>query len=167
MGLEQRQKYSRTDILKNGLPHGPNFMFLEWAEILEPGKRIIGRLVDREQFPYLKDHFPGYEIFPGALGLEALAELTGIAVIQNTPTDGNKIGVLRKIIEMDFKQPIEPDDVIDLEAEIIFFRLNTGRARVKAIKNGTAAIEGEIVFMIGDKPTQLKASPSLNFVKGS
>ncbi len=155
MGLEQGH-LSRAQVLKDKvLPHGEKFMFLGDVEILEPGKKVRGRLVDRTrpEFPYLADHLPGYPIFPGALSLEALAELSGIAVISNMPSSENKIGTLRKA-EIEWKQPIMPEDVIDLEAEVIFFRMNMGGAKVKAIKNGEIAVEGKIIFMIGDKRTQ-------------
>ena len=155
MALEQGRQIPRSDILREGiLPHGKAFMFLESFKVVEPGKKVEGRLADRTlpEFDYLADHFPGFPIFPGALSLEALAELSGIAVLSGLPPDNTKIGVLRKAHDIEWKQPIKPDDVIDLEAEVVFFRHSTGRAKIKAIKNGKIAVEGEITFMVGDKP---------------
>lgn len=157
MGLEQGRHLSRSDILNEGiLPHGKSFMFLESAEIVEVGKIVRGKLADRTlpEFSYLTDHFPGFPIFPGALSLEALAELSGIAVLSGLPPDNTKIGVLRKAYDVEWKMPIQPEDEIDLEAEVLFFRFGAGRSRIKAIKNGKAAVEGEISFMLGDKPKQ-------------
>ncbi len=153
MRLEQRH-LSREDILRDGiLPHGKRFMFLESVEILEPGKKVRGKLVDRRlpEFSYLADHIPEYPIFPGALSLEALAELSGIAVLSGFPTDSNKIGVLRKGVIESYK-PIEPGDNIDLEAEVLFFKMNTGKTKARALKNGEVVAEGEITFMLVDKP---------------
>ena len=154
MALEQGRDIPRSDILNEGiLPHGKSFMFLESVEIVEAGKRVTGKLADRTlpEFAYLADHFPEMPIFPGALSLEALAELSGIAVLSGLPQDNTKIGVLRKA-DIEWKQPIQPDDLIDLEAEVGFFRQSMGRAKVKAIKNGKIAVEGEITFMLGNKP---------------
>lgn len=152
MSLEKKH-LSRTDILGGILPHGKSFMFLKSVDILEPGKLVRGKLADRRlpEFSYLQDHFSGYPIFPGVLSLEALAELSGIAVLSGLSNKSNKIGVLRKgVIEP--KQPIEPGDDIDLEAEVVFFRMNTGKTKVKALRNGEVVAEGEVIFMFGEKP---------------
>jgi len=153
VGLEQKH-LSRGDILRDGiLPHGKRFMFLDSVEILEPGRKVRGKLADRRlpEFSYLVDHVPEYPIFPGALSLEALAELSGIAVISGLPTGSKKLGVLRKgVIEL--KQPIEPEDNIDLEAEVLFFKMSTGRAIVRALNSGEVVAEGEITFMLVNKP---------------
>ena len=152
MRLEQRH-LSRADILHGILPHGKRFMFLDSVEILEPGRKARGKLADRglPEFFYLVDHIPEYHIFPGALSLEALAELSGIAVISGLPMDSNKIGVLRKAV-IELKQLIEPGDNIDLEAEVLFFKMNTGKTKVRALKNGGIVAEGEITFMLVNKP---------------
>ena len=153
---QERRQLSRADILREKIiPHGPRFMFLENAEIIESGKKARGKLVDRNrpEFDYLKDHFLGNPVFPGALLMETLAELSGIAATFGSPGNENKVGVLRKD-EMEYKQGIRPEDEVDLEVEIIFFRMNTGRARVKAYitnKDGIIAAEGIITFMMIDK----------------
>lgn len=149
----ERRYLSREEILRDGiLPHGKRFMFLESVEVLEPGKKVRGKLVDRRlpEFSYLVDHIPEYPIFPGALSLEALAELSGIAVLSGFPTDSNKIGVLRKgVIEL--YKPIEPEDDIDLEAEILFFKMSTGKTKVRALNKDEVVAEGEVTFMLVDK----------------
>lgn len=158
----EKDHFSRGYMLQEGiLPHGKRFMFLESVEIVEPGKKARGKLADRRlpEFSYLEDHIPGYPIFPGALSLEALAELSGIAVLSDFPIDNNKFGALRKgVIELE--KPIELEDDIDLEAEVIFFRMNTGRTKVRALNGEEVVAHGEVTFMLTNVPNALNSKIS-------
>ncbi|MFH1186589.1 MAG: 3-hydroxyacyl-[acyl-carrier-protein] dehydratase FabZ [Candidatus Levyibacteriota bacterium] len=152
----ERRSLKRTDI-EGILPHRRPFMFLESAEIVEPGVKAIGVLADlsHPDFAFLKGHFPSFPIVPGAILMETLAELSGIAVSSRASGQHNKIGVLRRDA-MDYKQMVKPGDLVQLEAEVFALKMGIGRSRVKAIKDGKTVVEGEIVFALIDKPeTQL------------
>ncbi len=147
----ERRILQQADIEKI-LPHRRPFMFLERAEIVEPGIKASGILADLSQpdFVFLKGHFPVFPIVPGAIIMETLAELSGIAV----SGDENKIGVLRRDT-MVYRQMIKPGDRVNLEAEIVSYKMNVGKSKVKAVKDGKVAAEGEIVFAMIDKPEEL------------
>lgn len=149
------KELSRRDI-EGILPHRRPFLFLESAVIVEPGVRATGKLTDltHPDFAYLRGHFPGLPIFPGALLMESLAELAGIAAssAENRPELEGKVGVLTED-QMKYRQAINPSEshLVDLEAEIVSLRSRGGRAVVKAIKEGKIAVEGEIGFVMVDK----------------
>jgi len=147
----ERRFLSRSAI-EGILPHRRPFMFLEEAEILLPGVKAIGKLADlsHPDFAFLKGHFPSFTVVPGAIIMETLAELSGIAVLSGMSRIENKIGVLRRDV-MDYKQMVKSGDVVQLEAEVILFRMNVGRSRVKATREGRVAAEGEITFVLIDK----------------
>src|SRR3954447_25825470 len=67
-----------------GLPHGPEFRFLDRLLSLEPGQSGTGEYLVRGDEPFLKGHFPGAPLFPGVLLLEAAAQLAG-TVAQSDP----------------------------------------------------------------------------------
>lgn len=157
MANEER-KLTRPEILEI-LPHGDRFMFLSEATIVEPGKKAIGKLVDREDFDFLDDHFSGFNVLPGGLALEALAELLSLAVISGGEINPNKIGVLAGD-NMRYKDFIRPDEDVSLEAEVANFRKNfgIGRGNVKMSVNGIVRAQGEITFAIVDKPPEMRST---------
>lgn len=148
------QPLQRPDI-EQLLPHRRLFMFLESAEVVEPGRRATGQLADllHPDFEFLRGHFPNFPVVPGAIIMETLAELSGIAVISGAEDQGDKIGVL-VADSMRYRQMVRPGDVVQLEAEITAMRRNIGKSNVKALKEGKIAAEGEITFALIDKPAE-------------
>lgn len=149
----EHHQLQRPDI-ENLLPHRRPFMFLESAKVLEPGIKATGMLADlsHPDFAFLRGHFPSFPIVPGAILMEALAELSGIALISGVSEQNDKIGVLRRDT-MDYRQMVKPGDLVELQAEIYAFKMKVGKSRVKALnKNGEVVAEGEIIFVLIDRP---------------
>lgn len=142
---------SRADIEKV-LPHRRPFMFLESIDVLKPGKHAIGILADLRDpdFDFLRGHFPDFRVVPGAIIMEALAELLGVTAGSGFPETNNKIGVLVED-KMRYRQMIKPGDVVRLEAEVTNMRHNIGKGNVKALLGDKVAAEGEITFALIDK----------------
>ena len=142
---------SRTDI-EQVLPHRRPFMFLESVDVLEPGKHATGILADLRDpdFDFLKGHFPDFRVVPGAIIMEALAELLGVTAASGLSEADNKIGVLVED-RMRYRQMIKPGDPVRLEAEVTNMRRNIGRGNVKAFLGDKVAAEGEITFALIDK----------------
>ncbi|MDP3724745.1 MAG: hotdog domain-containing protein [bacterium] len=142
---------SRTDI-EQVLPHRRPFMFLESVDVLEPGKHAVGILADLRDpdFDFLKGHFPDFRIVPGAIIMEALAELLGVTAAFGLSEADNKIGVLVED-RMRYRQMVKPGDPVRLEAEVTNMRRNIGRGNVKALLGDKVAAEGEITFALIDR----------------
>jgi len=70
-----------------GLPHGPEFRFVDRLIALDPGVRARGIYWIRGDEPFLAGHFPGDPVMPGVLMLEAIAQMAGIAA-QGTASSG-------------------------------------------------------------------------------
>ncbi|MBI4039530.1 3-hydroxyacyl-[acyl-carrier-protein] dehydratase FabZ [Candidatus Daviesbacteria bacterium] len=149
------ERLTRVDI-EQVLPHRRPFMFLENVDELEPGRRAIGTLADLRDpdFSFLRGHFPGFGIVPGAIIVEALAELLGVAAVSGLSEAGDKIGVLVED-KMRYRQMVRPGDALRLEAEVTNMRRNIGKGSVKAILGDKVAAEGEITFALVDKPKEL------------
>ena len=75
-----------------GLPHGPEFRFVDKLASLEPGKMGVGEYLVRGDEPFLRGHFPGKPLFPGVLLLEAAAQVAGL-VAQSDPQIKPMMGV--------------------------------------------------------------------------
>ena len=141
---EYPKKLDRNEILKI-LPHKERFMFLESAEIIEPG-RAIGRLAKREDFDYLRDHsFPHIgEIFPGALIGEELAELLGLTLTTE------QTGVLAGM-HIRPRGEITPNDDAFLDAQVTDTRGKFVFGTAKATVESKTVATVELILALEDK----------------
>lgn len=156
--MKQEQSPLTRKGIEQIIPHRRPFMFLESVCEIDYGKRAVGELADLTEpdFDFLRSHFPDFQIDPGAILLEALAELGAIALL-GSPENSGKIGVLAGIDKMRFKQMVKPEDKLQLEAEIIKTKLNMGKGHVKATLDGKTAVDGIIYFAIIDKPKEMSS----------
>lgn len=148
------QSFTRIEHIENLIPHRRPFMFLEDVQIIDPGKSAIGLLADLREpdFDFLKSHFPGFQITPGVILTEALAELSGVAYASGPITNRNKVGVLAED-KMRYRQMIKPGDIVRLEAEITNMRRNIVFSSVRAIKDDGIVAEGTLVFALTERTT--------------
>ena len=135
---------SITDLL----PHREPFIFLDKVVSMEGLNKITATRTIKETDNYLKGHFPGYPILPGVLIVESMAQTAGILCSQNL-SKGNtqEIYFLTRIIDIRFKSPVMPGNVLLLKAEILDIFNNTIKTRVEAEVNGAIVAEGELVFV--------------------
>ncbi len=127
----------------DGLPHGPEFRFVDRLLTLEPGKCGIAEYTVRGDEPFLRGHFPGQPLFPGVLLVEAAAQLAGVVGQCDPhipPMPGLKLTALRSVKILG---SANPGEVIRLEARI------TGRLG-NLIQAGVTASVNERLVMSGD-----------------
>ena len=154
------ERYLDKGDIEEILPHRRPFLFLESATIIEPGKLGIGRLTDltHPDFAFLRGHFPNLPITPGAILMEALAELSGVvASSSDLPESQGKVVVLAED-HMKYRGKILPVEatLTELEARIIFLRSRAGKTAVKATRDGRILAEGEILFVMVDRSELIK-----------
>jgi len=138
------------------LPHRDPFLFIDRIVEVEYGQRAVGIMEDAGAYEdtVLRGHFPGFPVLPGAIIVEALAEVGGIAALGMTENIG-KIAMLTGLDRWKFRRPARPGHTLRLEANLLRYRGNFGRATAHASINGELCAEGEISFAIIDRPAGL------------
>lgn len=93
-------------------------------------------------------HFPGYPILPGALILEALAQLAGVLVEQTRreAADEEVQAVLTMVDRARFRRQVRPGDRLILEATDARVTEDGGRVQVRAELDGELATEAQLTF---------------------
>ncbi|MFI5267440.1 MAG: 3-hydroxyacyl-ACP dehydratase FabZ [Chloroflexota bacterium] len=138
------------------IPHRDPFLFVDRISDVEYGKRAVGWIDDvgRHQL-ILSGHFPGFPVLPGAILVEALAEVGAVAALGLDGYRG-KLGVLAGLDGWKFRRMARPGDQVRLEAELLRLRANFGKGRLSATIGGEVAAEGELTFGIIDRPAELQ-----------
>lgn len=129
-----------------GLPHGPEFRFVDRLLELTPGVRGVGEYRVRGDEPFLRGHFPGAPLFPGVLLVEAGAQLAGV-VAQTAPDHAPlrelKLTALRQIKLVDSARPGE---TLRLEARIVGRLGGLVQAEVEARVGERRLMQGQVML---------------------
>lgn len=137
------------------IPHRKPFRFVDEIIEVEYGKRAVGMLNDltKPEYDWVRSHFPSHHLVPGAIILEALAEVGAVAVL-GLPENRNKIAMLVGADRVRWRIEVKPGDIVRLETEITNLHSRFGRGYSRAILNdNSVATDGLITFYITDKPT--------------
>ena len=97
------------------LPHRYPFLLVDRILELEPGKRVVGikNVTFNEEF--FQGHFPGNPVMPGVLVLEAMAQVSGIALLGVVPDREKKLLYLSGVDRCKFRRPVVPGDQLRIE----------------------------------------------------
>ena len=103
------------------LPHRYPFLLVDRVIELDLGKYIKAYKNVTTNEPYFIGHFPGKQVMPGVLILEAMAQASGILgfkTMDKKPEDGS-IYYFVGADSLRFKRPAVPGDKVILESTII------------------------------------------------
>ena len=98
---------------------------------------------------FFNGHFPTYPVMPGALIVEALAQVSAVVMLTREGNQG-RLGLLVGIDKCRFKQQVKPGDQLRLEIEITRLKGPIGKGKGIATVDGTLVCETEITFAFGD-----------------
>ena len=96
------------------------------------------------------DHFPGHPVMPGALLLEALAQLGGVLVEATLRDRGHDHlhAILTMVDRARFRQMVRPGDRVELQAIGLAAWEDGGQVRALAHVDGKLAVEAELTFAL-------------------
>ncbi|TGA99792.1 3-hydroxyacyl-ACP dehydratase FabZ [Sporolactobacillus shoreae] len=135
------------DEIKKILPHRYPFLLVDRVLEVEDGKRAVGIKNVSANEPFFTGHFPDYPVMPGVLIVEALAQVSGIAVL-HAGAAKNMLTLYAGIDKCRFKRQVRPGDQLRLESEILRFRSGFAKAKGVATVDGEVACEAEMMFAL-------------------
>ncbi len=136
------------------------FVLLDAVEELEVGQRARGVKCVSLADDALALHFPWAPIMPGALVLEALAQLAGV-LIEETATAAGRSGELAVLVGVDharFRRGAKPGDRLVLEVALTSNKEVAAAVSARATIGEQVAAEAELLFVVNrDAPAELVA----------
>lgn len=139
--------YTAQEIM-NIIPHRYPFLLVDTIEELEAGVRAVGKKCVSVNEPFFQGHFPGNPVMPGALIVEALAQVGAVAMLSQPEFQG-LTAYFAGIDRARFRRKVVPGDVLLLETEIIKVKGPIGVGRAIARVDGQVAAQAELTFSIG------------------
>lgn len=139
-------KLSKEDI-KKIIPHREPFLFIDEIVEIFPGKSVKAiKYVKGDEF-YFKGHFPENPIMPGVIIIETMAQAGAVSLLMLEQYKG-KLVLFAGIDNAKFKKIVRPNDVLEMEVEIISLKMNVGRAKAVAKVNNELACSAELLFYV-------------------
>jgi len=122
-----------------GLPHGPEFRFVDRIVELQPGKTGSATYTVRGDEVFLRGHFPGNPLVPGVILIEAVAQLAGVVgqAGRESPLKNLKLAGVRNA---KISGTAKPGETIELSVTIGGQMANVFQA------SGSASVAGRIVL---------------------
>ena len=138
--------------IQDYLPHRYPFLLVDRVIKLELGKYIKAYKNITTNEPFFSGHFPGKQVMPGVLILEAMAQASGILgfkTMQKKPEDGS-IYYFVGADSLRFKRPAVPGDQVILESSVITNKKGIWKFNCKATVEKDLVAEATI--LCADRP---------------
>lgn len=134
--------------IKSIIPHRYPFLLIDKVVDMEIGKctHAIKNVTATE--PWFQGHFPDYNVMPGVLLVEAMAQAGAVSILSMEEHKG-KIAFFSGIKEAKFRKEVRPGDSLDINVEIVKMRKNYGIGKGTITCEGELCVEAEISFFIG------------------
>lgn len=133
--------------IKKIIPHRASMLLINRVLELTPGVRCVAEMDLTGDEWFFNGHFPEYQVMPGVMILEALAQTGAVAMLSLEEYRG-KIGLFAGIDKARFKKQVRPGDTLRLETEIIKTRGAIGVGKATAYVGEKKAAYGELTFAI-------------------
>lgn len=141
-------------------PNRYPFLMIDVVEEVVPGRFARGYKNLTLNEWYFPQHFPGHPNMPGALQLEALAQMLTVAITTLEGLKGMVTHALSHTVR--FRKEVLPGDKLQIETEVISWSRGICRGQGVGRTNGEIAVEAEMTITIPQILEQyLPKSPKL------
>jgi UDP-3-O-[3-hydroxymyristoyl] N-acetylglucosamine deacetylase / 3-hydroxyacyl-[acyl-carrier-protein] dehydratase len=129
------------------IPHRYPFLLLDRVIELEEGARAVGLKNVTFNEHFFQGHYPGTPIMPGVLIIEAMAQLSGVLLLQKL-SHRNQVASLISMDKVKLRKPVHPGDQLRLEVEVVRSKARTAEVFGRAWIGDELAAEARIRFML-------------------
>lgn len=135
-----------SEELKKYQPNRYPFLMIDWVTEVVPGKYAKGYKNLSNNEWYFPVHFPGGPNMPGALQLEALAQMLTVAITTIDGLEGKVTHALKHTVR--FKKEVLPGETLHIEATVNSWKRGICRGRAVGYTNGEIACEADMMITI-------------------
>ena len=146
------EKPINIEEIQDYLPHRYPFLLVDRVIELELGRYIKAYKNVTTNEPFFMGHFPGKQVMPGVLILEAMAQASGILgfkTMNKKPEEGS-IYYFVGADSLRFKRPAVPGDKVVLESSVITEKKGIWKFDCNASVEGDMVAEATI--LCADRP---------------
>jgi 3-hydroxyacyl-[acyl-carrier-protein] dehydratase len=105
----------------------------------------------------LHDHFPEHPIFPGAMIMEGLAQLSGFLIEKSLSAKEEKLSCLRAVLvrvnKLSFSRPVVPGDRMKMLSTIESLSQDAALVNVEMTVEGESRAKGQLMFALAEIPS--------------
>jgi UDP-3-O-[3-hydroxymyristoyl] N-acetylglucosamine deacetylase/3-hydroxyacyl-[acyl-carrier-protein] dehydratase len=138
------------------LPHRYPFLMVDKIIELELDKRVVGVKSVTINEPFFQGHFPGQPIMPGVLIIEAMAQTSGILILNSLPDFKEKLVYFMQINNAKFRKPVLPGDQLFLEIVLVSKKTKIFLMKGKAIVNDKIVAEADFMAGVVDRDAPIE-----------
>ena len=125
--------------------------------VLELDKRVVGVKSVTINEPFFQGHFPGQPIMPGVLIIEAMAQTSGILILNSLPDFNKKLVYFMQINNAKFRRPVMPGDQLFLEIQLVSKKTKIFLMKGKAIVNDKVVAEADFMAGVVDRDAPIES----------
>ena len=131
------------------------YLMIDVAEEVIPGKSVKGykKLTAKDWF--FKCHFPGDPNMPGLLQVEAIVQLSALAILTLSGNKG-KVMYLSKVSNSKFKKKVIIGDRLDIYSEVISYKRGVAKFQGQATVRDNKACEVDFELVLPDEVDKFK-----------
>jgi len=128
------------------LPHRYPFLMVDRIVSID-GNKCTGVKAVTINEPYFQGHFPGHPVMPGVLQIEAMAQVSSIAFLQQQGEGANtRIGYFMSVDSVKFRKPVLPGDTLFIQVEVTKSKRNIAKAKGRCFVNEEVVSEADMMF---------------------
>ncbi|PID89766.1 MAG: UDP-3-O-[3-hydroxymyristoyl] N-acetylglucosamine deacetylase [Bacteroidia bacterium] len=131
------------------LPHRPPFLLVDKVLEIKGNEEIVGVKNVTMNEPFFVGHFPEEPVMPGVLIIEAMAQVSGLMVLNTLPDPERYSTYFLKIDNIKFRRKVVPGDTIIFKVKMLApIRRGITEMRGKAFVGPNVVAEGEFMAQI-------------------
>jgi len=135
------------------IPHRYPFLLVDRMLEIVAGERAIGLKNVTANEPYFQGHFPGEPVMPGALVVEAMAQVGAVALLSRDEFKG-KLALFRGIDRCRFRGIVRPGDTLIIEVVLTGLKGAVGRGKGRVHVGDKLVASAELIFALADRDSR-------------